>query len=108
MDISNDQLIEINSEKPRTVKADGVDMTEVSSMPTSANEWYHDSGQNKLFLMASLTPITTSTTTTTTSTTTTIHIPPSADYIVTGSPSDYKAINATDSEILLVDPMQQM
>lgn len=96
VDVSDNQLIEINSEKPRRISADGIPMTEVSSMPSSANEWYYDSGQNKLYLIASLTPITTSTTTTISSTTTTI--PTSADYTITGDGVTYTGVDNNDPD----------
>jgi len=74
VDISTDQEIQVYSDNtPRTVKANGIEMTEVSSQPSSPNEWFYDSSSQILYLIATpVSPTTTTTTTTISSTTTTI------------------------------------
>jgi len=68
VDITGNQGLQVYSEqKPSSVKVNGTEMTEVSSLPVSANTWFYNSTGKRLHMIANPTL---STTTTTTSTTT--------------------------------------
>ncbi len=72
VDITEDQYLGFYSdEKPISIKTNGVKMTE-GILPLSSNEWYYDSSENILYLIAN--PALPTTTTTTPATTTTVTV----------------------------------
>jgi len=69
--IGNQGLQVYSEQKPNSVKVNGTEMTEVSSLPVSANTWFYDSTGKRLHMIANPTSSTTTTTSTSSTTSTT-------------------------------------